>query len=689
MHRSLLVTLGVLLGAFAASGQTPAAPAGADSARRLPPMVVTATRDSVPALMSPLPTATLTSADLRREHGVSLSQTVSRLPGIQSLSTGEQIGKPVIRGLTGARVLVLDDGLRLEDYSWSDEDGPSVDSRLANRVEVIRGPASVLYGSDALAGVINVIPAPLLDARVGGRIRHAQLEVYGASNALEGGGAFGFEQASGRYAARATFVGRLGMNVRTPAGEIRNTGYAAGNGDAAFGIHHDGGAETTLRFAHYGGEFQLLETDAPPGGTPSPDEGGPARISLDDRLQLVHQRPFHGVTVELRSQLQRHALAEKADDPNPAPGQPKETTVFDLVLNTATADLIAHHGPTTPDGLRGSIGVSGLFQQNDSRGIIPLVPDATTASGGLFAFERLGLGRLSLLAGARGDVRHLSAMADSRLSLADQTRSFGAVTADVGAVYQLHPALAVAVNAGRAWRAPSLFELYANGPRLGEGRYEYGNASLDPETSTNLDASLRWESARTRAELSAYRTRVQRFIYIAPTNTTQNNLRVYRYDQADAALHGLELSASTQATDALLLRGRVDGVRGSRVDDGDPLPLMPPVRAALGAEVRAAPGRFGRPYLGVDAEHVAAQTRLSREERDATVEPGRFPLATDAYTLLSLGGGFDVMARNRLTHVGLAIRNLTNVQYRDFLNRYKEFAYAPGFNAVVRLSTEF
>src|SRR5438034_260237 len=131
------------------------------------PVTVTATRAPLDPRTSPLPSDALSEGELRREQSVSLAHTLADLPGINALTTGQQIGKPIIRGLTGPRVLVLEDGSRLEDYSWSDEDGPSIDARLAQRVEVIRGPASVLYGSDALGGVVNVIPEELPDANRG------------------------------------------------------------------------------------------------------------------------------------------------------------------------------------------------------------------------------------------------------------------------------------------------------------------------------------------------------------------------------------------------------------------------------------------------------------------------------------------------------------------------------------------
>src|SRR4029450_13458624 len=161
------------------------------------PIVVTATRDAIDVGDSPLPVTQLPGNPPQRDQSVSLSGAIDRLPGVHNLTTGQQIGKPVIRGLTGSRVLVLDDGHRLEDYSWSDEDGPSIDARLAQRVEVIRGPASVLYGSDAIGGVVNAVPAGLPDASAGGFTR-TMAELSGATNNREAGVLLGAEGARSR-----------------------------------------------------------------------------------------------------------------------------------------------------------------------------------------------------------------------------------------------------------------------------------------------------------------------------------------------------------------------------------------------------------------------------------------------------------------------------------------------------------
>src|SRR5204862_2588008 len=131
------------------------------------------------------------------EGGVSLAHSIERLPGVRSVTSGKEIGKPMIRGLFGPRVLVLTDGSRLEDYSWSDEDGPSVDARIAQRIEVIRGPASVMYGSDAVGGVINVVPEELPDARARGAFARGGAELYLGTNNAEVGSVLHAEGASG------------------------------------------------------------------------------------------------------------------------------------------------------------------------------------------------------------------------------------------------------------------------------------------------------------------------------------------------------------------------------------------------------------------------------------------------------------------------------------------------------------
>jgi iron complex outermembrane recepter protein len=647
------------------------------SALRLEAVTVTATRSAIAPLTSPLPSAELRGEQLRRDQEVSLAHVLDEIPGARTLSTGEQVGKPILRGLTGPRVLVLDNGQRLEDYSWSDEDGPSVDARLAERVEVIRGPASVLYGSDAIGGVINVIPDEVPDGRGRPAFARGAAELYGATNNNEVGTALHAEGATGRLGWSVTGIGRRADNFHTPpgndstpTGDLYNTGFHAINGELEAGLRGTRGS-VTLRYARYGGEFGLL--DGPP--VPADNVNGPLRRLSDNRVQLTSNTVIGGVRLETKSQWQRHSLQEVSDQSRNGDSTP----TFDLLLNTYSTDVLLHHAAS---GSRtGTVGVSGLYQENATRGVVPLVPAARTTGGAVFAVETATAGRWTVLAGARVDARRLRADSNATLQLSPQTRDASAFTGNVGAVYRPRAAggLAVALNLGRAFRAPTLFELFTHGPHLGEDRYEIGLPGARPEASFNTDVSVRWEGDRVRGELAAYRNEISGYLYIAPTGSrdTASALFIYRYQQAPALLVGGEAGLEVVAAPFLTLRTRVDAVRGTNRGTHEPLPLMPPPRADIEAEWHVSGLRWAeRAYVSVGAETVARQTRL-----------GPFDTQTPAYHLLNLGVGLEQLLGGRLIHVDIRVRNAADARYSDFLSRYKLFAFGEGRNAVLRLSS--
>src|SRR5437867_10942354 len=459
------------------------------SAFRLEPVTVTATRQPLASGSSPLPATSLAGDELRAAQGVSLAHVVEALPGARTISTGAQIGKPVIRGLSGPRVLVLENGSRLEDYSWSDEDGPSVETAFVRRVELIRGPASVLYGSDALGGVINVIPEALPDAAGGPGFIRSGFTLSAASNNIEIAPGVQVEGARKNLGWRVAAIGRHASNLHTPAGELDNTGFGAFNGEATAGWRWPSGSALAVRVVHYGGEFKLLEANALPGET-----GGPERKAGDERLQITGQRPFGDWRLETKAQLQRHSLIEIADDTTGT-----ESEQFNLLLQTASLDLLLHHGGTT-------FGITSVGQSSDASGREPIVPNASVLSGAAFAFERWtpGSGRWTLLAGLRADARRLHADRDDSLGVVAQDRNSQAWSGNAGVVFTPATGLALSLNVGRAWRAPTLFELFANGPHIGEARYELGDSTLQPEASRGIDLGVRWSGRRVRFEVSAY-----------------------------------------------------------------------------------------------------------------------------------------------------------------------------------------
>jgi iron complex outermembrane receptor protein len=653
------------------------------------PVTVTATRLPTSTLGSPLPTSALGEDQLRREASISIAKSLNKLAGVRSVSTGEQIGKPMIRGLFGSRVLVLENGSRLEDYSWSDEDAPSVDARLAQRVEVIRGPASVLYGSDAEGGVVNVIPEDLPSTNGGPSFRNIAVEAYGATNNKELGSAIRIAGASGRLGWRLFGVGRFAESYSTPDGEVENTGFLSANGEVAAGIRGTK-SNTSVRFSHYGGEFKLLEAGGPPAGVVEGQEEGPERKLSDDRVQLVSDYLLGGLRLETKAQFQRHSLQEVSDDLcilfptipdcvltiNGTAGAQKEKPAFDLLLNTGTLDVLGHH--TIGNRFRGTIGLSGLYQKNDSHGPIFLVPDATIKSGGAFLFEEGTYGQWSVLAGGRVDSRRVDANANPAIELlSGDQRTWTVGSGNVGVVFRPLPTMALAGNFGTSWRAPTLFELYSNGPLLAESRYEIGDPNLESERALNLDVSLRWEGARVRGEIAGFRNDIRDFVYLTPTTEFLQGFRVFRHRQADALLTGGEISAAVEVARPLTIRARHDFVRGTNDENDEPLPLMAPARTAFGADFRPAPSWAKSLFIGGEVEHVSRQTR-----------PNPTDFVTDAYTLVDFDVGMERAFLGHATRFEVGVRNAGDVRYKSFLSRYKEFALEPGRNIIIRISTD-
>jgi len=315
------------------------------------------------------------------------------------------------------------------------------------------------------------------------------------------------------------------------------------------------------------------------------------------------------------------------------------------------------------------VGFTGKLQESRTDGVIPIVPGADQQAVGGFVLERLERGRWSVLAGLRSDVARLDATGDA-------ARTFSATTWSVGANLDLAEAVDLKASVGKAWRAPTLFELYASGPRLGEARYEVGRADLDEERSLNVDVGLQWMGSGVRAEVSAFRNDFHGFLYIQPTNEILDGYAVYRYSQADAVLRGGEASLDVEAAPWLTLSARGDYVRGTNRTRDEPLPLMPPRRLVVGGEIHGAQvGDWG--WLGVEVEHVAEPDRLNPLD-----------IGVDAYTLVHLSGGVRGRVLGRAASLDLRVRNAGDVSYRDFFSRYKAFALEPGRDVVLRIRME-
>jgi iron complex outermembrane recepter protein len=637
-----------------------------ESLIEIPGAQVTATPTPTEALTSPQPTSVLGGEQLHTALQPSLGATVELLPGVRNWSTGTGVGKPSIRGLRSDRVLVVGDGQRLENQQWGDEHGPQVETSSVERIEVIRGPASVLYGSDALGGVINVIHRELPTAF--GRGPFVRGSAFGAAGSvddnLEGG--LMLEGGAGGFGWRGGFVGRQSDDVRTPEARLFNSGNQAMTGNGAAGWR-GGWGSFDLGYAHRDETVEIHEDPADdPSATPFQEileDVGHARLMIPigsgQRLQ---------VRGGLERNLRREFEAADAGD-------------FALGLEATTASADAQYSHPTLGLLEGILGASVFRQEFEKSGEESLIPNSSVWDAAVFAFEQLDRDPWHWSFGIRYDHRQLEAEDDADLGVVAQSRTWSAVTGNLGALYRVGEAVALVANLGRGFRAPSSFDLFANGVHEGTVAFEIGDPSLDVEQSFNTDVAIRFQGTRARAELGGFVNTIQDFIYSQPTGAIDpgSGFEIFQIVQGDARLAGFELSAEWHPESHVHLTATAEHVVGDNTGADTPLPWIPPFRAQAG--IRWEPDRIAgkfESYLGVRGEFLAEQTRL---------DP--FDTPTGSYALAHIEGGFKVPAGERELDVDLTVRNLLDRTYRDFMSRFKAYADAPGRNVMLRVTAHF
>lgn len=626
---------------------------------------VTASPLATTSLEAPQPVSVLTSSGLATSGAPSLGETASVLPGVRSVNTGAGIGKPVIRGLTSNRVLVLADGQRLETQQWGDEHGPNIETASAARIEVIRGPASVLYGSDALGGVVNVVDPELPDGLGKPPFARGELRAGYSTNTRMPEGTLTAEGASGAVGFRVSGTARSSGDIRTPAGPLANSAIETIGGTGSLGLRGSWGA-AHLTYARRNERLELHEDPAEdPGATPF------QRVT-DDRVHLEMTLPVATSHMDVDAGYERNRRREFA-----AAGA--DEVELGLGSRTWTADVRFHHTPVGP--LDGIAGVSLQRTSVDKFGEETLVPESRAGNIGVFVSEQAPIGRIKLSLGARFDHRRLDITADDDLGVPAQERTWNAASGSAGILLSTSEVTAVVLNVGRGFRAPSPFELFANGVHEGTARFERGNAGLDNETSLNTDLAFRVQSERLSAEIGGFLNLVDNYIYPRPTGEVdpESGFGIYDYTQGNARLYGLEAVAEYHPTARLHFRGTADYVRGQNTDLDLPLPFIPPLRLTYGASVEApAVGPIAGPYISLEGE---TNTRQSTPDPEEFAPPG--------YTLAHAGGGFSIPVGGRLVGFDVQVRNLFDARYTSFLSRYKTWALDAGRNVILRLNTAF
>jgi len=622
------------------------------------------------------PVSVLSAAELDRRAATTVAAMLESKPGIAVTSLGPSTARPVIRGLSGDRIVVLEDGQRPGDMSSTGADhAVGVQPLTAQRIEIVRGPMSLLYGSSALGGVVNVIRNEIPTS-----LPHELQGVVSlrtaSGNRSVNGGAFGVA-ALGSFAVRAEASVLEAGDLRTPRGSI--TGTDARTYDVSIS------AARPAEHGHGGASYRFYSNDY---GVPGGFVGGHATA-----VSIAMRRHSVRIASELHRDDRRwtrfrfdggytnyyHAETEPSGSLGTAFGQ-------DLVQG----EMVARHGGR---GIvtEGAAGMRASYRDIRTGGSLKTPSTYDVALAG-FAIEELGRGKLHVQMGLRYDYAHYvprdtaSFVTAGGVRIPVRARSFGAVSGSVGALVAATPSLRLGASVSRAYRTPDFNELYSNGPHLAANSFDVGDPTLGQETGLGLDAFVRWSSELVNAEIAAYRNTLDDFIFPSSRGRAelgaQGGRPRFQYTNENARFVGiegeleatlprnlyLEMSGSIVNADFTSFRASIpvfDGVDTTFITASTYPPLIPPAQGRMGMRIDR-PSRFA----GAGVKLVARQGRI-----------GDFETATNGYALIDMTMGLRITRRGLLHTITVRCDNVMNTEFQDHLSRLKDIMPGAGRSA--------
>lgn len=585
--------------------------------------------------------------ELTRRAATSLGQMLDGEPGLAMRSFGPVNGRPVIRGLDGDRVAVLENGQRMGDMSETAPDhAVTMDPLGTARVEVIRGPASLLYGSSALGGVVNLLRDDIPRSWAPGT--DAGVAVQGATaNRQEAISSSGIHAGEG-WALTARGALRTSGDVSTPGsdtGILEDTWSRSRSGSVGAAVRGDrirAGASLDLNSQSF----------AVPEALEDPDE----RVELRTNRQRMNaeldwERTGFIEILELRAAVARYGQQEIEVEGllGPMPGEEVE---HDFDRRTLDLGVTAIHGTLGPISA-GALGLSLLSQSLEVSGEDEFHPDGTLDAVGLFTFQEVPAGEaVAVQFGVRGEISRTRARPNEFFSDVEDSRTEATFSASLGVRVDAGSSVVLGAQVARAHRAPRLEELFADGPHLGAGRYEMGTPDLANEIGHGVDGYARLDRGWLRGELALFWNRIEDFVVATPTGDveSESGLPVVVWTPVSADLRGGEAWMEVEPVSGLSLRVTADAVRGERGgSDGGPLSYMPPNR--LSSELRYDTGEV---WVGLRGRLAGAQDRVHRED------------PTDGYGLLDLSFGVRPSTRQLIV---VRLDNALDTAYRDHLSR--------------------
>jgi iron complex outermembrane receptor protein len=623
----------------------------------------------------------LTLANNAENQGLSLTEKLSGIAGISNFSTGAGIGKPVIRGQSGNRIAVFSQGIRIENQQWGDEHGLGLDENGYEQVEIIKGPASLLYGSDALGGVLY-----FSDERYAkeNSVEVAVNSKYSSNtDGWRNTGALKFSKNSWHWNAFGGYTTH--RDYRDGNGDlVPNSRFSTG--DFKTSIGYTGNSFTTsLKYGFLNEQYGLTEI-----------EENADQISNGRHLELPYQDlTTHIISSENTFFFENQSKLKidfgyifnnrKEFEEAPSFVRRAGGKVPALDMNLGTFSYNAKwFSPKINDSWALTLGSQGMYQRNTNSGEEILIPNAATADFGLFAVSDYYFSKKSYWQiGLRLDGRHIDGQqhgneGDDEGYFPSFSETYAAFNFSTGVYEQLTKNFSLRANLSSGYRAPNMFELLSDGVHEGTNRYEIGNAAMKTENSYQIDLSLDYKNEHFELFLNPYFNYIRNYIFINPTGDEREDLPVFVYNQSDALLYGGEAGFHfhPHPVDWLHIEGAYSSTFGEKTDH-EALSLMPSQK--INATIKAS-------FNGKNAvKNFSAY--LQNQYSFAQNRIAAYETLTDDYNLVNAGASVELQFGKQKILLHATANNVFNTTYYDHLSRYKQDEiYNIGRNFSFRIS---
>ena len=669
---------------------------------------------------SPVPIISIDKSYLQQTLGTNLVDAIAKVPGVNAVTTGPNVSKPFIRGLGYNRILTLYDGVRQEGQQWGDEHGVEIDQYSIDHVEVVKGPASLTHGSDALAGVVNFLPPAILPY---GKIAGNVLAEYQSNNGMIGTSAMIMGNTNGY-----TWSGRISHKEATNYqnkidGQVYGTAFKETDASAGMGINRSWGY-SRLNLTMYD-DIQEI----PDGSRDSASRKFTKQINEADTLRpVVSKSELNSYKITVLHQHVQHYRALWTNSVHIGKGKiafnagyqqsirreyshPENADIPGLYLNLKTLNYDIKYYIPEILGWEPMVGINGMYQINQNKGTEFIIPDYKLFDLGPFAFIKKSYKKLDISGGVRYDIRSFSNTGlytkpnpvtgfDEKVSnndtvgashpFSDYKHSFSGMSGSIGATYSINKKVNLKANLARGFRAPNIAELSANGVHPGTNIYQLGNPDFKPEQNIQEDLGLFVTTRHVSISVEAFNNDISNYIYNQKllNKKGQDSIiidgnQTFQFQSAHAQLYGGEfnidihphpydwLHFENSLSMVYALNKEVGGVKPA--GDARYLPFIPPVHTRH--ELRAG---FNKPFkhvnnafVKVEVELYAAQNRAYLAYNTETTTPG--------YALLNAGIGGDIVNKKGNTIITITIlgNNLGDVAYQSHLSRLKYFEAYP------------